>query len=182
MSTTKKVEQEAALDSNRFVDTLWNQYEQSLNRSRKMRERREEAYLNAVKEVVKFNQEFRGSLASLFQTSRQTSSELVKGVSSSLVKRVEETQAVRPELKDQFGEVTERIEQLTMAPLAAGLDLLQRFEENFVEGSENYVNYTRERRNGWEKVSDEYVKAARNSHKKLARRLEESGKVLVSTN
>ena len=94
---------------------------------------------------------------------------------------MEETQAVRPELKDQFGEVTERIEQLTMAPLAAGLDLLQRFEENLVEGSENYVNYTRERRNGWQKVSDEYVKAARDSHKKLARRLEESGKVLVST-
>ncbi|MGG1674517.1 hypothetical protein ACIFOT_02085 [Neobacillus sp. NRS-1170] len=179
--TTKKVDQEAVFDSNRFVDTFWNQYEQSLNRARKLRERREDAYLNAVKEAVKFNQEFRGSLANLFQTSRQTGTEIVKGVSSNLAKRVDENQAIRPELKDQLGEVSERIEQLTMAPLTAGLDLLQRFEENFVEGSENYVKYARERRNGWQKVSDEYLKAARENHKEVARRLEESRKVLVSS-
>lgn len=181
MSTSKKSGQEVTFDSNHFVDTFWNQYEQSLSRAREFRERREESYLNAVKEVVKFNQEFRGTLANLYQTSRQSSSELVKGVSSSLAKRVEDKQAVRPELKEQFDEVSERIEQLTMAPFTAGLDLLQRFEENLVESSENYVNYARERRQGWQKVSDQYVKAARENHKKLARRIEESGKVLVST-
>lgn len=184
MSTTKKNSQaevqEGLFDSTRLVDTFWNQFEQSINQTRKIRERREDAYLNAVKEVVNFNQQFRGALANVFQSTRQTSSELVKGVSGSLAKRVEEKQAVRPELKEQFGEVSERLEKLAMAPIAAGLDLIQRFEENLVEGSENYVNYARERRAGWQKVSDEYVRAARENHKKLVQRLEESGKVFVN--
>jgi uncharacterized protein YicC (UPF0701 family) len=185
MSTVTKESgqaEEKVNSSNSFVDTLWNQFEQSLVQARKARESREEAYLHTVKEVVKFNQQFRGSLAGVFQTTREISSELVKGVASSLTKRVEEGQAVSPELKGQFSELSERLEEITMAPIAAVLDLIQRFEENLVEGTEKYVHFARDRRESLQKVADGYVNLAKDSNKKLVHRLEESGKVLVKAN
>ncbi len=183
MSTAAKKSGQAVQEGvvDMLVDTFWNQYEQSLVQARKRRERREDAFLNGVKEMVNFNQEFRGSLAGLFQTYRQTGSELTKTVADRLAKDREEGEAVKPELKEQFDEVSTRLEQLAMAPVAAGLDLIQRFEENLVESSENYINYSRERRNGWQNVTDGYVKAARETNKKLVGRLEESAKVLVRT-
>lgn len=56
-----------------FVDTLWNQYEQSLERARQLRENREDAYVNTLKEVIKFNKQYRNSLANIFeQTKKRT--------------------------------------------------------------------------------------------------------------
>jgi hypothetical protein len=180
MSTTKKNGQaEESLQTNQLVDTLWNQYEQSLDRARKIRESREDAYLNAVKEVVKFNQEFRFSLGNLYRTFRNTNSELVKGVSNGLVKE-EAKKVVRPELKEQIEEVNGRIEQLVAAPIAAGLDLVARTENSFIENSEKYVEYSRARRGSWQQVTDGYVKAARKSHQQVVNRLEESVKVFVN--
>ncbi|MCL6573502.1 MAG: hypothetical protein K6T88_17760 [Bacillus sp. (in: Bacteria)] len=174
-------DQEVGYNSNRLVDTLWNQFEQSVDQARNFRERREEAYLNTLKEVVKFNQQFRGSLAGVFQTSREISNELVKGVSSNLGKKGEEGQVVRPELKEQFGELSERLEELTMAPIAAGLDMIQRFEENLVNDSEKYVHFARDRRESLQKVTDGYMNLAKENNIKLVHRLEESGKVLVNS-
>lgn len=179
MSTTKKNGQaEESLQTNQLVDTLWNQYEQSLDRARKIRVSREDAYLNAVKEVVKFNQEFRFSLGNLYGTFRNTNSEIVKGVSNGLVKE-EAKKVVRPELKEQIQEVNGRIEQLVAAPIAAGLELVARGENSFIENSEKYVEYSRARRGSWQQVTDGYVKAARKSHQQVVNRLEESVKVFV---
>ena len=172
------VEQENE-QTNQLVDTLWNQYEQSLEQLRKFRESREEAYLNAVKEVVKFNQDFRFSLANLFQTIKSTNNELVKGVSGKLVKGAEDKKVLRPELKDQINEVSEKLEQLVTAPLATGLDLIGRFEINLIENSEKYVKNVRERRNDWQQLTDEYVKTARQSHQNLVDRLDDSMKTLI---
>ncbi|WP_066317586.1 hypothetical protein [Bacillus sp. FJAT-29814] len=179
MGASSKQDGHAEVRKNQFVDTLWNQYEQSVERARQLREQREEAYLDAVKEVVKFNQEFRFSLGNLFQTYRKTNSELVKGVSGRLSKNGEAKQVVSPEVKEQLGEVSERIEQLAAAPIAAGLDLIARLENNFIEGSENYIKVSRERRQGWQQVTDEYVKLARENNQKLVNRVEDSFKVLV---
>jgi predicted nucleic acid-binding Zn-ribbon protein len=172
---------EVALGVDRLVDTIWNQYEQSMDRVRELREKREDAYLKALKEVIKFNQEFRKSLTKLYQTSKKTNNEVVKGVSSNLLKKAEERNVVRQELTDQLEEVSNRAEKLAAAPIKAGLELIERFENNFVEGSENYVNYVRERRSGWQKVTNEYVKAARTNNKELVHRFEDSFKVLVNS-
>jgi hypothetical protein len=179
MGSASKQDGQAEVRTNQFVETLWNQYGQSVERARKLRESREDAYLDAVKEVVKFNQEFRFSLGNLVQTYRKTNSELVKGLSGRLVKTGETKQVVSPEVKEQFGEVSERLEQLAAAPIAAGLDLIARLENNLIEGSENYVKVARERRQSWQQVTDEYVKVAKESNQKLVNRVEDSFKVFV---
>ncbi|NRD78628.1 hypothetical protein HPT25_14805 [Bacillus sp. BRMEA1] len=172
---------EGAFGAERFIDAFWNQYERSLNSAREVRERREEAYLKTVKEVVKFNQEFRSSLVKLYQTSKKTNDEVVKGVSSNLLKKAEERQVVSHELTDQLEEVSNRAEKLAATPIKAGIKLVERFETNLVEGSENYVYYVRERRNGWQQVTNEYLQAARTNQKKFIHRLEDSLKVFVNT-
>lgn len=168
--------------TNPIVDTLWNQYEQSLDRARKLRESREEAYLKTVKEVIKFNKEFRKSLSDLYAESRKTNSEIVKGVSSNFAKKDEAKQVTdTPELTKQVKEVTDRLEKLAVTPIKSTFDLIERLEKNVEESSESYVHYARERRKGWQKVTNEYVKVARNNHKMLVNRFEESVKVLVNT-
>lgn len=167
------------VETNQFVDTLWNQYEQTLDRVRKLRESREDAYLNAVKEVIRFNQEFRGSLANLYQTTKETNEELVKGVTSGLGKKGEEKQVISPELSGQFEELANRLKDVAAAPLIAGLELIANLENNVEEASENFVSHAKENREGWHQVTDQYVKAARNSHQNLVKRVEESLKGLT---
>lgn len=172
--------QEETMATNQFVDTLWNQYEQTLDQLRKLRESREDAYLNAVKEVIKFNQEFRGSLANLYQTAKETNDELVKGLTSALNKKAEDQQVLRPELNEQFEELSNRLKQIATTPLIASLELIANLENNVEEGSENFINQARDRRESWQKVTDQYVKSARDSHQKLVQRVEESLKIFTN--
>lgn len=175
------VDREVVLGVDRLVDTIWHQYEQSVDRAREFREKREDAYINTLKEVIKFNQEFRNSLSKLYETSKMTNNEMVKGVSGNLLKKAEERNMVSHELTNQWEEVTNRAEKLVAAPIKASLELIERFENNLAEGGENYVNYVRERRSGWQKVTNEYVKAARTNNKKLVHRFEDSFKALAKT-
>lgn len=173
---------EKAAETNQLVETLWNQYEQSLDTLRKFSESREDAYLNAVKEMIKFNQEFRGSLANLYQTSKEANEQLVKGISSNLGKKSEDKEGLPPELTEQFEELSDRLKHVVALPLIAGLELIGNMESKAEENSENYVNYVRERREEWQKVTDQYMKEARNSHQKLAKRVEESLKLFTGSN
>ena len=176
----KKVEpQEEMMVMNPIVETFWNQYEQSLEQFRKFNEAREDAYLKGVKEVIKFNKEFRNSVVSLYEESKKTSEEIVKGVSVNLLKK-EEVEV--PEIAKQMKEVTERLEKLAVTPIKSTVDIVERLEENIEESSENYIHYARERRNGWQKVTNEYVKMARVNHHNLVTRIEETMKVLVTKN
>lgn len=161
---------------NTFVDTLWNQYEQSLTWSRKFNERRDEAYLKAVKEVTNLNKQYRNTVANYYQQSKKTNGDIVQGVSANLLNRGEQ-----PEVAQQIRDVSSRFENLALTPFRLTFDLLDRFDKTLVESSENLINYAKERRSGWQAVTDEYVKTARNNHKKVAGRFEESLKVLVNT-
>lgn len=175
--TKKEVEVKEESKVNAFVDTLWNQYEQSLDWSRKLTESRDEAYLKVVKEVTNLNKQYRNSVVNFYQQSKKTNGDIVKGVSSNLLNRGEN----QPEVAGQLQEVSARLENLVLTPFKLTYDLLDRFDKNLVENSENLVNYAKVRRSGWQNVTNEYVKAARNNHKKLAGRFEESLKVLVNT-
>lgn len=176
---TKKVveinEEESKV--NAFVDTLWNQYEQSLDWSRKLTESRDEAYLKAVKEVTNLNKQYRNSVANLYQQSKKANSDIVNGVSSTLLNRGENI----PEVAGQVQEVSGHLEELVLTPFKLTFNLLDRLDKNLVENSENLVNYAKVRRSGWQNVTNEYVKAARNNHKKIVGRFEDSLKVLVNS-
>ncbi|NMD69673.1 hypothetical protein HHO41_05185 [Bacillus sp. DNRA2] len=161
-----------------FVDTVWDQYEQGLERSKQFGEEREDAFLKSVKEVIKLNQEFRKSLTSFYQESKKTNNEIVKEISNNLPGSNETAGA---DLKEQISDVSSRIEDLTLTPIKSTFGLLDRIEKNIEEKSESYVEFARDSRQRWEKVTYEYVKQTRNSQKQLVNRFEESFKVLLNT-
>ncbi|MGJ7919238.1 hypothetical protein [Neobacillus sp. LXY-4] len=160
-----------------FVDTVWDQYEQSLERSKQFREEREDAFLNSLKEVIKLNQEFRKSLNSLYRESKKTNDEIVKEISNNFPVSNE---AGGVEFTNQFNDVSTRLEEIALTPIKSTFDLFDRFEKSIEENSESYVHYSRERLNGWQKVTNEYFKLARASQKQFVNRFEESVKVLIS--
>ncbi|MGG1675016.1 hypothetical protein ACIFOT_04595 [Neobacillus sp. NRS-1170] len=173
--------QEEVVVSNPYVETLWKQYEQTLDQARKLRESSEEAYLKSVKDVIKFNKEFRKSISDLYTESRKTSREIVKGLSSNFAK-IDELKQISDQQIMQVEEISEGLEKLAITPIKFTVDLIERLEKNVEESSETYVRYSRERRKVWGKVTNEYLKIAKNNHKMLVNRLEESVKLLVSTN
>nr|WP_263328253.1 hypothetical protein [Neobacillus sp. Marseille-Q6967] len=175
---------------NLFVDTLWNQYEQSLERSRQLRESREDAYFNALKEVVKFNKQYRKSLANLYDQARKTNKEVTSELIHQINARKEQIQKEeekietelmneRSELKNQLKEVTKQLENLALTPVKSIFHIIDQLEDNFEKNTETSIAYSRERRNAWQQVTNEYVKMARNTHKELVNRGKNSVKELV---
>lgn len=161
-----------------LVDTVWDQYEQTLERSRQFGEEREDALLKSVKEVIKLNQEFRKSLTSLYNESKKTNSEIVKEISNNFPNANETNGG---EFSSQLNDVSTRIEGLALTPIKSTFGLIDRFEKSIEEKSEQFVDYSRETRNGWQRVTNEYVKLARTSQKQFVNRFEESMKVLLNT-
>lgn len=176
-----------------FVDTLWNQYEQSLERARQLRESREDAYMNALKEVIKFNKQYRKSLGNLFEQSKKTNKEVVSGLMQQmnarreqLIKDEEKIEAEmmneRVELKEQLKEVSNQLENLALTPIKSVFQIIDQLEDNFEKSTEANIDYARERRNAWQQVTNEYVKMARSTHNEIVNRGTNSVKELFKTN
>lgn len=186
-TTTKKSEQvkkaaevkEEGYQVMPFVDTIWNQFALSLDWAKELQESGEEAYLKTVKETIKFNKDFRNSFLNLYQESKKTNSEIVDSVSAHY-KKNDVLQIDFPELTDQFRDVSDRVENLALTPIKLSFDLMDRFDNNLVENSENYVHYVRERRNDLLKVTSDYVEIAKNNHKNIFSMIEKSIKVHVN--
>jgi len=186
-TTTKKSEQvkkaaevkEEGYQVMPFVDTIWNQFALSLDWAKELQESGEEAYLKTVKETIKFNKDFRNSFLNLYQESKKTNSEIVDSVSA-LYKKNDVLQIDFPELTDQFRDVSDRVENLALTPIKLSFDLMDRFDNNLVENSENSVHYVRERRNDLLKVTSDYVEIAKNNHKNIFSMIEKSVKVHVN--
>jgi hypothetical protein len=188
MSTTTKISEQAKTAAvvkeegyqvMPFVDTIWNQFALSLDWAKELQESGEEAYLKTVKETIKVNKDFRNSFLNLYQESKKTNSEIVDSVSA-LYKKNDAFQIDFPELTDQFRDVSDRVENLALTPIKLSFDLMDRFDNNLVENSENYVHYVRERRNDLLKVTSDYVEIAKNNHKNIVSMFEKSVKVLVN--
>jgi hypothetical protein len=173
-----------------FVDTLWNQYEQSLERARQLRENREDAYVNALREVIKFNKQYRNSLANLFEQTKKTNKEVVSGFiqqmsarRDQLMKDEERIEAEmmneREELKEQIKEVSHQLENLALTPIKSVFHIIDQLEDNFEKSTEANIGYGRERRNAWQQVTNEYVKMARNTHNEIVNRGKNSVKELL---
>ena len=188
MSTTTKISEQAkkaavvkeeGYQVMPFVDTIWNQFALSLDWAKKLQESGEEVYLKTVKETIKVNKDFRNSFLNLYQESKKTNSEIVDSVSA-LYKKNDAFQIDFPELTDQFRDVSDRVENLALTPIKLSFDLMDRFDNNLVENSENYVHYVRERRNDLLKVTSDYVEIAKNNHKNIFSMIEKSVKVHVN--
>jgi hypothetical protein len=176
-----------------FVDTLWNQYEQSLERARQLRESREDAYVKALKEVIKFNKQYRKSLGNLYEQTKNTNKEVVSGLMEQmnarreqLIKDEEKIEAEmmneRVELKDQLKEVSNQLENLALTPIKSVFQIIDQLEDNFEKSTEANIDYARERRNAWQQVTNEYVKMARSTHNEIVNRGKNSVKELFKTN
>lgn len=173
-----------------FVDTLWNQYEQSLERARQLRENREDAYVNALREVIKFNKQYRKTIANLLEQTKKTNKEVVSGFMEQMNARREqlikdeeridaEMMNERVELKEQLKEVSHQLENLALTPIKSVFQIIDQLEDNFEKSTEANIAYGRERRNAWQQVTNEYVKMARNTHKEIVDRGKNSVKVLL---
>jgi hypothetical protein len=173
-----------------FVDTLWNQYEQSIERARQLRETREDAYVNALREVIKFNKQYRKSIANLFEQSKKTNKEVVSGFMQQMNARREqlmkdeerfeaEMKNEREELKEQFKEVSHQLENLALTPIKSVFQIIDQLEDNFEKSTEANIAYGRERQNAWQQVTNEYLKLARNTHIEIVNRGKNSVKELL---
>jgi DNA anti-recombination protein RmuC len=170
-----------------FVDTLWNQYEQSIERARQLRESSEDAYVNALREVIKFNKQYRNSIANLFEQSKKTNKEVVSGFMQQmnarreqLMKDEERIEAeMKNELKEQLKEVSHQLENLALTPIKSVFQIIDQLEDNFEKSTEANIAYGRERQNAWQQVTNEYVKLARNTHIEIVNRGKNSVKELL---
>ena len=167
-----------------FVTTFWDQFEQSSERARQLTENRENAYFNAVREVIKFNKQYRNSITSLYEQARETNKEVV----SEVVQRINagiEKDAVASEdrevLKNQINEVSGQLEKLALTPVRSFFHIIDQLENSFEKNAESGIVYNRERRNSWNEVGKEYVQKARNTHLDFVERSKNSLKELVKT-
>ncbi|MFS0778165.1 hypothetical protein ABC255_19460 [Neobacillus sp. 3P2-tot-E-2] len=174
---SKNEAQEEAVVSNSYVETIWGQYEQMFDQARQLRESSEEAYLKSVKDVIKLNKDFRKSIFDLYPESRKSNREIVNGLPGNFEKNDGLNQYTQ-----QVEDISDRVENLVMTPIKFTVNLIESIEKNVEESSEAYVRYSRESQRVWGKVTNEYMKIAKNNHKMLVNQLEESVKVLVGTN
>lgn len=172
-----------------FVSTFWDQYEQSRERAHMLQENREDAYINAVREVIKFNKQYRESIAKLYEQSKKTNQEIVSQLMHQFtspkdqikeeVKVEAEHAGDREELKKQLIEVSGQLEKLALTPVKSVINMIDQFEDNFEKNAESSVAFARERRDAWLQVRKEYVNLARDTHLNLVDRSKNSIKELI---
>ncbi|MCL6571373.1 MAG: hypothetical protein K6T88_06755 [Bacillus sp. (in: Bacteria)] len=168
-----------------FVNTLWDQFELSRERAEQLRENREDAYINALREVIKFNKQYRKSVVKLYEQSKKTNKEMVNELMHQLpfgkdeMKDEVEPENEREELKKQVKEVTSQVEKLALTPIKSIFQIIEQVEDNFEKNAESSVAFARERRNAWLQVRKGYVKVARDTHLNLVDRGKSSFKELV---
>jgi hypothetical protein len=170
-----------------FVKTFWNQFELSSDRAEQLREYREDAYINALSEVIKFNKQFRQSMETLYQQSKNTNKEIVSGLMQQLpfgkeeIKDEELPLTDREELKKQLSEVSGQLEKLALTPIKSIFQVVDQLEDNFEKNAESSIRFDRDRRNAWLQVRKEYVKLAKDTHLNLVDRSKSSLKELLKT-
>ncbi|MDR7235469.1 hypothetical protein [Neobacillus drentensis] len=179
----QKVEQQTETNyvSDPFIETLWDQFEGAVSRTRELREQSQELYLNAIKETTKFNGVYRKTLKGLFEQTTKLNGDFRNGLfQSNILKTNESTQEVTESLKTQVSEAASKVEDLYLTPINSAFDLIKKTEELFEQNSGAFIKYTNEARNAWDAVFDNYFKQARKTHQNIAHQLEDSVRVLVT--
>jgi hypothetical protein len=168
-----------------FINTFWDQFELSRERAEQIRENREDAYINALREVIKFNKQFRKSATNLYEQSKKTNKEMVSELMHQFsfgkeeMKDEELPKNEREELKNQVLEVSGQVEKLALTPIKSIFNIVDQLEDSFEKNAESSVAFGRDRRNAWNQVTKEYVKLARETHLNIIDRSKGSLKELV---
>lgn len=182
-----KKQQNETIDETKFVsdalvETIWDQYEAALTQSRKRREERDKAYMNAVKSTNQFNRQYRNMIKGFYQETRNTNVEIFKGLSSNITEKLDkeqEPQEDSKEVQNQWSDTIKKLEEITLTPIKQSFDMMDRYEKRVEENTESYIKNVQQSRNAWSSVTKEYVKLLRNQNKILSRRLEGSFQNLV---
>ncbi|WP_462409049.1 hypothetical protein [Neobacillus sp. Marseille-QA0830] len=178
---------EEARNASTFVNTLWDQYELTRERAEKLRENREEAYLNAIREVAKFNKQYRKTVVTLYQQTRKTNKEMVNELVQRLNRGKEEAldEAAslnnREALKNQLTEISGQLEKLALTPIKSVFQIADQVEENVEKTIASNLEFSRQRRNAWKQVRQEYVSLARETQLNLLERGKSGVKEFVKT-
>ncbi|WP_186328649.1 hypothetical protein [Bacillus sp. X1(2014)] len=168
-----------------FVNTFWDQFELSSERAEQLRENREDAYINALKEVIKFNKQFRQSVVNLYDQSKKTNKEMVSELMHQFSFGKEEIKDENlpmnesEELKKLVLEVSGQLENLALTPIKSVFHIVDQLEDNFEKNAESSVAFDRDRRNAWQQVRKEYIKLARDTHLNIIDRSKGSLKEFV---
>ncbi|MFB5197113.1 hypothetical protein ACE198_19675 [Neobacillus sp. KR4-4] len=168
-----------------FVHTFWDQFELSSERAEQLQENREDAYINALREVINFNKQFRKSVANLYEQSKKTNKEMVSELMQQFSFGKEEIKDEdfpvneREELKKKVLEVSEQLEKLALTPIKSVFQIVDQLEDNFEKNAESSVTFGRDRRNAWQQVRKEYIKLARDTHLNIVDRSKGSLKEFV---
>jgi DNA repair ATPase RecN len=168
-----------------FVNTFWDQFELSGERAEQLRENREDAYINALREVFNFNKQFRKSVANLYQQSKKTNKDMVSELMHQFsfgkaeIKDEELPITERDEFKKQILEVSGQLENLALTPIKSIVHIVDQLEDNLEKSAESGVAFGRDRRNAWQQVRKEYVNLARDTHLNIIDRSKDSLKELV---
>jgi hypothetical protein len=185
-SETIQAAEEESVAVGSFVNTFWDQFELSRERAEQLRENREDAYINALREVVKFNKQFRKSVGDLYQQSKKTNKEMVSELMHQLpfgkdeeIKAEELPITEREELKKQLSAVSGQLENLALTPVKSIFRIVDQLEDNFEKNAESGVAFSRDRRNAWLQVRKEYINLARETHLNIIDRSKGSLKELV---
>jgi len=185
-SETIQAAEEESVAVGSFVNTFWDQFELSRERAEQLRENREDAYINALREVVKFNKQFRKSIGDLYQQSKKTNKEMVSELMHQLpfgkdeeIKAEELPITEREELKKQLSAVSGQLENLALTPVKSIFRIVDQLEDNFEKNAESGVEFSRDRRNAWLQVRKEYINLARETHLNIIDRSKGSLKELV---
>jgi hypothetical protein len=185
-SETIQAAEEELVAVGSFVNTFWDQFELSRERAEQLRENREDAYINALREVVKFNKQFRKSIGDLYQQSKKTNKEMVSELMHQLpfgkdeeIKAEELPITEREELKKQLSAVSGQLENLALTPVKSMFRIVDQLEDNFEKNAESGVEFSRDRRNAWLQVRKEYINLARETHLNIIDRSKGSLKEFV---
>ncbi|MEB1807006.1 MAG: hypothetical protein LPK26_06860 [Bacillaceae bacterium] len=182
MSQKAKQKNETNHVTDTLVETLWDQYEGALARYRTQTDERYDAYLNALKQTRKFNQDYRETLKGFYQEARNTNKEVYNGITSNITERLQrEPSEKSKEVQNQWRDVTSRLEEISVTPMKQMFEMINRVEDRIEQNTEQYINYRRNRRKAWASLTDEYIQYARTQNINAARRLENSFRTLVNT-
>ncbi|MBU8907558.1 hypothetical protein [Desertibacillus haloalkaliphilus] len=169
--------QEVTYVSDSFVTAFWDNYQSALERARKQIDSQEKAYVRSLKETVKFSQEYRQTWRDLYKKSIDTNRDRVKQLMNNVTTTNDDHQEL---FSSRATNVTEKVEQITVTPLRATFDFIDRAQEQLADNNEEYVQFLSDRRKSWEPVTDEVVSLARRNHQQFARNVEDRFRPLAT--
>ena len=83
-------------------------------------------------------------------------------------------------LDNQLVEVGQKLENLALTPTKFSNELLNQSGKRFEEGTREFIKVSREGRNAWSLINDEFMKLGREYHRTILRSLEDTARSVTT--